>query len=118
MNALNEALAARNEALEGLLRAALEVDDVLDIQSLKAAPEIPPFQPGALGIAEPAPDKDSFLPVPPSGVAKFMPGAAKKQARAVAEAMERYETAVAAYRDRGISAGKPLRRQGWATRAT
>lgn len=99
MNALNEALAARNEALEGLLRAALGVDDVMDIQSLKASPEIPPFQPGALAIPEAAPDKDTFMPMPPAGVAKFMPRAAKKQARAVAEAVERYDTELAAYRD-------------------
>ena len=100
VNALNEALAARNEALEGLLRAALEVDHVLDIQSLKAAPEIPPFQPGALAIPEAAPHKDGFMPMPPAGVAKFMPGAAKKQARAVTDATERYEAELAAYRDR------------------
>ena len=91
MDALNEALAERNAELEGLLRAALEVNNAFDMQSLKAAPEIPPFQPGALAIPEAAPDKDSFMPVPLSGVAKFMPGAAKKQARAVAEATERYE---------------------------
>jgi restriction system protein len=100
VTALNEALVVSNETLEGLLHAALEVDDPLGIQSLKAAPEIPPFQPGVLAAPEAEPDRNRFMPVPPSGVAKFMPGAAKKQARAVAEAEERYETELAAYRDR------------------
>ena len=100
VNALNEAIAVRNEALEGLLAAALDIGDILDMQSLKAAPEIPPFQPGALATPESAPDKARFMPVSPSGVARFMPGAAKKHEREVAEATKRYETAFAAYRDR------------------
>jgi len=97
---LNEALAARNQALEGLLRGALEVDDFFEIQSLRAAPEIPPFRPGELATPGYPPDQESFMPVAPSGAARFKLGASKKHARAVADATARYETALAVYQDR------------------
>ena len=100
LHELNEALAARNRALEGLLRGALEADNFFEIRSLRAAPEIRPFRPGALATPGYPPDQESFVPVTPSGAARFKPGASKKHARAVADATERYETALAVYQDR------------------
>jgi restriction system protein len=100
LHELNEALAARNQALEGLLRGALEVDDFFEIQSLRVALEIPPFRPGALATPGYPPDQESFMPVAPAGAARFKLGASRKHARAVADATERYETAVAVYQDR------------------
>ena len=94
----NEWLAAVESSLEKLLGAALASDAFVDLEGLKENPAIPPFQPGALAVAESAPKIDS--PLPPSGMAKLVPGAGKKHARAVEEANARFETDLAAYKVR------------------
>jgi len=80
-------------ALQGILAATLIVDDFVDFQTLKVEPDIPPFQPGALAVAEPMPTEAEFMPVPLSAFAKLIPGARGKHEHAVAEAAAVYEQA-------------------------
>src|SRR5205823_5248343 len=77
--------------------ATMTVDDFIDFEALKEEPEIPPFQPGALGVAERPPERDSFMPAPLSVVSKLVPGAKAKHERAVAEATAAYEQATAGH---------------------
>src|SRR5438105_4176772 len=100
VDAMNEELQARNEELEKLLAATLDVDDYLDFETLKVEPEIPPFQPGPLGIAAPAPQVETFMPTPLSGVGKFVPGAKAKHAQAVEVAQKTFESETAAHAER------------------
>jgi len=98
--ALNEALEASAGELSSLLSATLDVDDYLDLESLREAPEIPPFQPGALATAETPPAVQSFMPAELSGIAKLVPGASKKHQRAVEAATKEYEAELAAFDER------------------
>ena len=83
---MNKQLERFIASIENLLAATLEVDDFLDFESLKDEPESLPFQPGLLlATAEPPPKLEAFMPLPPSGVGKFMPGAKAKYEQAVAE---------------------------------
>ncbi len=96
----NEWLTAVENSLETLLATALEMDAFVDLEGLKENPAIPPFQPGALAVGESAPRIESFLPAPPSGMGKLVPGAGKKHARAVEEAKARCEADLAAHKVR------------------
>ncbi|MGZ4372643.1 MAG: hypothetical protein ACXVRQ_10655, partial [Gaiellaceae bacterium] len=97
VEAMNEEMAAEIAALESLLRATLDVDDYLDINSLKEEPEIPPFQPGTLALPEPTPDIVRFMPPTLSGMAKLVPGAKAKHERAVEDGRATYESERAAH---------------------
>jgi restriction system protein len=96
----NEWLAAVESSLERLLATPLATDAFVDLEGLKEAPAIPPFQPGALAVAESAPSIESFLPAPPSGMAKLVPGAGKKHERAVEEAKAGFEANLAEHKKR------------------
>jgi restriction system protein len=100
MEAQNEQLASVEQALETLLTSTLDVDDYVDLESLREEPLLPEFQPGALEVSEPAPELTDFLPSEPSGLAKFKPGAGKKHAREVEAATERYEAERASHQER------------------
>lgn len=100
VEAMNEELEGKNQGLESLLRATLDVDDYLDFEELKEEPELPPFQPGALATAEVAPQIESFMPPELGGVGKLVPGAKAKHERAVAEARQQYEAEKTAYDER------------------
>jgi len=100
VEAMNASVAADVEALEGLLRTTLDVDDYLDFETLRVEPEIPLFQPGSLATAAAAPKPESFLPPPPTGLGKFRPGAKDKHERAVEEARQRFEQAQARHTER------------------
>jgi restriction system protein len=91
VEAMNEELDALVADLEGLLEATLSVDDHIDFEALKEEPELPPFQPGSLAVAKPAPHLNHFLPPAPSGVGKFMPGAKAKHEQEVARATATFE---------------------------
>jgi restriction system protein len=99
VDAKNEELDGYVRSLETLLQATLSVDDFFDLETMKVVPELPPFQPGALGTAGAAPELVSFLPTAPSGLGKFLPGAREKHELAVAEARGAHEAAVVAYRE-------------------
>jgi restriction system protein len=101
------AVDAQNEELDGyvrglgiLLAATLAVDDYLDLDSLKVAPDVPMFQPGLLGAPAPPPQLESFLPKEPSGIGKFMRGAKAKHEEALAVAQTAYEHTLAGYGER------------------
>ena len=97
VEAMNAELQARNDELERLLRATLDVDDYLDFETLKIEPEIPPFQPGALAVSEVPPLIETFMPPPVSGMAKLVPGAKAKHEQAVATAKQAFEAAAEAH---------------------
>ena len=93
--AKNEELAEDVAALEGLLSTAIRSDDAFDFDQLKEHPELPPFQPGALGVpTAPAPTLESLLPPPLSGLHRHFPGAKATHEQLTAEAHARHEEAV------------------------
>jgi len=98
--AMNAELQARNDELERLLAATLDVDDYLDFETLKVEPEIPPFQPGTLGIATPPPKIEMFMPPSLSGVGRLLPGAKAKHAESVETAQRTFESETAAHAER------------------
>jgi restriction system protein len=96
---MNEALDQQLATLDSLLKATLSVDDFLDFESLKQIPDIRPFEPGRLAIAEARPEEANFS-VPPLGARKLVPGAKAKHTAAVAEAAARYESALVEHEHR------------------
>lgn len=94
VDAQNEELETYVQRLEVLLHGTLDVDDFFDLDSLKAEPELPPFQPGALATAEPEPRLESFMPKAPSFISGLVPRAKAKYEQAVAEAKAAHEQAV------------------------
>jgi restriction system protein len=90
VDAMNEQLDQQVATLESLLGATLSVDDHIDFDSLKAVPQVTPYDPGALAIAEPPPDRVRFAVPPLGGVKRLLPGAKDKHATAVAEADQHY----------------------------
>jgi len=93
VDAMNEALDQHVATLDSLLHSALSVDDYLDFESLKQIPDIRPFEPGPLAVAEARPDEADFS-VPPLGARKLVPGAKAKYVAALADAAERYDSAL------------------------
>lgn len=83
------------DRLHNLLRETLSVDDVLDFDALRAVPNIPPFDPGMLATPESGPALDDFVPRPPSGLQRLIPGASARHVREAEEGRARYEQAVA-----------------------
>jgi restriction system protein len=100
VEAMNADLEVRNDALESLLAATLEVDDYLDFETLKVEPDVPPFQPGALAIATDPPRLEMFMPTPLSGLGKLMPGAKAKYDAAASSAQKAFEAETAAHAER------------------
>ncbi|MGH9090910.1 MAG: restriction endonuclease [Acidimicrobiales bacterium] len=86
MAASNEGLEQRVADLQSLLSASLSVDDFIDLDSLKQAPQLPVWQHGHLEIAEPAPDPNQYAVPPPSGMGKLFGGKQHKQAEEAARA--------------------------------
>ncbi len=87
----NEQLEQIINQLSNLLNEALLVSSVIRFETLKQNPQIPPFNPGKLGIAEPPPTLQTYLPPELSGMQKLLPGAKEKYAQSIARARERYE---------------------------
>lgn len=100
VDAMNEELDTHVSRLETILEATLDVDDFLDFDSLKEEPELPPFQPGSLAVAEPPPLLERFLPSTPSAVGKLFPGAKAKHELAVESARAEFEKALASHAER------------------
>jgi restriction system protein len=96
--ALNDDLAVRDAALASVLAATLDIDDVLDFERLKTKTAAPPFDPGALGAAEPVPDWRHYVPPEPTGVGKMF--AKHKHAEALAAGRQRFEAEAALYTQR------------------
>jgi restriction system protein len=90
----NEELEYQVEQLSKLLMSTLSVDDYFDLETLKERSEIPVFNPGSLAQPAPAPVLEQFLPAPPSGLKKLMPGAKEKHVQEVTQAEHVYQTAL------------------------
>jgi len=87
------AVQERMKALEEVLTSVLPLRP-LSFDRLMAAPRIPEFDPGSLGVVPAAPDWNDFSPVPPTGLGRFL-GGTRRHARQVAEARARFEDAQA-----------------------
>jgi len=97
VNLQNEQLDQISAHLSNILIEALSVDSFIDLQTLKQVPEYPVFNPGQLGVAEPPPVPQMYLPPELTRIQKFMPGAKEKHAQEVAKAYDEYRSHVAAH---------------------
>ena len=95
---LNEELEARLRELEGLLAATLDVDDYLDLTTLKPRWREPRFNPGVL--ARKAKGPLLKLPVAPRGLKAALPGVRRKHEEDVARVTSAHELAVAEHERR------------------
>jgi restriction system protein len=100
---MNTMLASTYEEIDRLLEATLEVDDFVDLETLKTTAQHPEFDPGVLGrpIPEPAmpPNPGAPVyeePVAPKGLAGAF-GGKKKHAAAVEAAQAQHAQATARY---------------------
>jgi restriction system protein len=96
----NEQLEQQVNQVERLLLDALSFDTFINLQTLKQTPNLPAFNPGQLGIAEPQPQAHMYTPSAPTGIQKFLPGAKEKYTQEVTKAQEVYRTHVAAHATR------------------
>lgn len=92
----NADLEAEVAALEGVLASTLDVDDFLDLETLKQPLVLPQFDPSVAGAVRPAPRLEEFLPDAPSGLGRAFGGAARHQER-VQQAQAAFERAAAAH---------------------
>ena len=51
----------------------------LTFDAFKATPELPPFDPGPLGVAEPSPDWNDYAVPEPGGLSRLLGGAARHE---------------------------------------
>jgi restriction system protein len=94
------AVQERIKDLDEVLTSALPLPP-MSFDRLMATPRTPPFDPGPLGIAAPAPDWGDFAPAQPGGVHRFLGlflGGAVRRGRQTAQARSRFEAAAAEHR--------------------
>lgn len=103
VEALNAAVAETAEELSSILSATLDVDDYVELESLRVVASHPPFLRTDLEVPTPAvvpvtvPPEPQFVePAPPSGIGSVF-GGKKKHAAAVAAAREAFEAEHAAW---------------------
>lgn len=82
--------------LENILAATLRVDDFLDLNKLKRAPEFPVFDARAVGSAPRPPSPRDFEVEPPTGIGRVFSGG--KHAEMVAQKRSEYNAALEAHR--------------------
>src|SRR5215211_7430732 len=70
---LNDELLVDVSRLTSLLTESLQVDDFLDLESLKEVGQVPPWNPGDLAIPRKPPAPEAFQPTAPAGLMKLMP---------------------------------------------
>lgn len=100
----NAQLAETYDEIDTLLAATLEVDDYVDLETLRTPALHPPFDrtdletplPPPVPVPDP-PEPNLELPNPPSGLSGLL-GGRKKRAEAVAAAQASYEQAMARWR--------------------
>lgn len=95
---LNDELELRLETLDRLLSATLDVDDAIDLESLKPRWVEPRFDPGAL--AKPGRAPVMSVLEEPRGLKAIMPGTRRKHDEAVAKATASHERDLAHYQER------------------
>jgi restriction system protein len=100
VDAMNKNLASSYEDIDGLLAWTLDIDDYVDLESLKVTAEHPAFDPGKLGTPLPAVPEPIYPPQPtyqeppaPKGLAGVF-GGKKKHAEAVAAAQASHQRQV------------------------
>lgn len=96
---LNAQLAETNDEIDSILSATLDVDDFVDLEQLRVAPEHPPFARADLEVPTPPPAPISAPPEPvlvepeaPKGLGGVF-GGKKKHAEAVAAAQAAFAVA-------------------------
>lgn len=94
VDGLNSGLGRRVAELEGLLAATLDVDDHIDLGTLRKPWVQPAFAPGDLGQAEPEPVLET--PPPLGGLKSALPGARRKYEALVQQARQDHAAAVEA----------------------
>ena len=97
VNLQNEQLDQTIIRLSNILTEALFVDSYIDLKTLKQKPEYPLFNPGQLGIAEPPPAPQMFLPLELTGFQKLLPGAKEKHAQEINRAYDVFRSHAAAH---------------------
>lgn len=95
--ALEAELASRTEALEGILKATLAVDDYIDLDTLKQHPAIPAFNPGQLGQPTPQPQRSAYNVAPQTFAQRLVPGAKERHEKALSEVQLRFERDTSAW---------------------
>ena len=94
------------KALDEILTGILPLS-ALTFDALKVTPELPPFDLGSIGIADPAPDWNDYA-LPEPGVLSRLFGGTARHERQTAEARAQYEAAVSAHRRREASRKRSL----------
>jgi len=84
VNFQNEQLSQSVKRLENLLLEALPADSFINLQTLKQPPNLPQFNPGSLGVAQPPPAPHMYRPPDLTGLQRLVPGAKEKYAQEVA----------------------------------
>lgn len=108
VDSLNTDLADQIEELTSLLSAGLAAARVLDFATLKREPEMTPLVAGRLGIAEPAPTADKYLPASLEGLHQFLPWAKRAHAQATALAERHFIDDLEKHADREAARKKAL----------
>jgi restriction system protein len=104
---LNAGLAQSREEIDGMLAAALAVDDFVDLEALKVTKvDHPPFEPGPIGVPAPLLPQPVYLPEPvyrepPSPGGVF--GVKKKHAELIARARADYDRARREWHDKNTA---------------
>jgi len=79
----------------------------LSFDQLQITPQVPSFDPGLLGTADPAPDWNAYAPIEPRGLGRMFGGAGRYE-RQTAAARERFEVAMSDYRGREVQRQRTL----------
>ena len=93
--------------LQTLLTSRLDRPPLLTFAMLKQVPEVPPFDPGALGDAWPVPRWEDYAPPPPGALSGLVGGKAR-YARAREAASEAFQQALADHEQAEAERGRQL----------
>jgi restriction system protein len=93
--------------LQTLLTSRLDRPPLLTFAMLKQVPEVPPFDPGALGDAWPVPRWEDYAPPPPGALSGLVGGKAR-YARAREAASEAFQQALADHGQAEAERGRQL----------
>lgn len=84
------------DGLSGILAATLDVDDYLDLDTLRTPLDLPMFEPRGLPYLPPPPSFDQFLPPAPGAAARLF-GSADRQQRQTHQAQSELQRAQASW---------------------
>jgi restriction system protein len=87
------ALDEQVKTLDEVLTSVLDLPP-MTFDRLLVTAELPGFDPGPLGVAQPGPDWSDFAPPRPRGLRRLIPGTARRQ-RAITQARDQFEAATA-----------------------